>query len=537
MKMDLVEQSRLVSITHKGDEVRMSMNVYREGRREPGSMEALEPFKELNAYIATKDEKFQDHVFSFFKETREIFDTVFEPVELNIRLSKEIERLYSIFDLNDVDQWVSFHAFGKTISYPPGILNKLNDVVDVSLITRDRTYLKEDYKELICFVIILRLIAPIWSEYITVTKSEYGTAWKEYYAFKLLHKAHIYRSHALERLIRYIEGTIKPALNLSSAVIGGISTEDYPIWLLAQALVRRVIMGDISGRNKPGDTKEVVSLVIVIYKYIEQRMNQTEEAFAGRVRTKNPPSEKQSDIDTMCALETYNTRQDVADGYIEMFNTYLENPFQVAKHLDPTIPDELIMQAIHPNYLNELLSAEINQGQMVLTQWVINEVVPARALDYIDKGGLVNAMGAVRAYLWHRGHYDLCALQTALEANTGNMVALVGAEKRGRISKEVQTELEKAFPYYRHVVNKTQKPTHNIINTINQIERYFTASGWRLTLPKEWLNQGRITNQGLFYSVQEDIKSAIAVLALEIASKESIYVKDTDTFEPVNFKS
>ena len=87
------------------------------------------------------------------------------------------------------------------------------------------------------------------------------------------------------------------------------------------------------------------------------------------------------------------------------------------------------------------------------------------------------------------------------------------------------------------MVNKTQKPTHNIINTINQIERYFTASGWRLTLPKEWLNQGRITNQGLFYSVQEDIKSAIAVLALEIASKESIYVKDTDTFEPVNFKS
>lgn len=537
MKMQLHIPTRSLTVEHLGETISFGMSFYQESKRESGNIEALDPFREINTYVGTKPADYQNHVFNFFKATRHILDHTLDTVDLNRQLSDEIAKLYDIIDLDDVSHWVTFHALGKTIVYPDGIPDSYNDIKETSLVTRERTYLKPDYKELICFVIVLRLIAPIWSEYAQKIKNEYGNQWKEYYAFKLLHKSKLMESPALVRLTRYVECSIPKQTNLNSAIVGGLSTEDYPIWLLATAVLRRVVMGDITGTmTSSNDPTKRVSLVIVIYKLIESKIQQTDSSFVGTVRTKNPPSEKQSDMDTMSTLETYNTRQEIADGYMEMFNTYLEDPVRVALHLDPTIPISLIQESCHPELLRELHSSEIMRGQLTITQWVLNKVVSARALDpdkaidFVEKNSLVNAIAAVRAYLWHRGHYELAALMSAIPTETGNFLPVVGADSRLRIPKEIQDELAVQFPYYRHVVGRTQKPVLNIINCINNVHEYFTCNHWRLTIPESWINQGRIRNQGVYYSVQENIKLSLAMLALELSRLESDYITDDYDF-------
>lgn len=516
MHLALIEQSTVVKITHKDQSVQMSMSIYREGRRDTSSLEVIDPFADLNKFLAKMTEEDQDKVFQFYVDAQEVFMSTYDVSQMGNKLKNLIKDLYEVVRMDDVRHWVQYYALGKTISVPNSIQGSIDDIPDKSLVTRERTYLKEDYIELVCYILALRLIAPIWSEYIKRTRSHHGNEWKEYYAFKLLSRSAMGDCEAVDRLERYVDCTAAKFNTPHSAIVGGVSQEDYPIWLMAQVLVRRVIMGDITGHpDNPA------SLVVIIFKYVEHRAQQSEKAFAGRVKVKSPPSEKKSDIDTMCVLETYNTRQAVNDGYIEMFNVYLENPYEVAWHLDPTIPKELIDEALCSQ--QDLLTGEIKEGQLTITQWVLNQLVPARALVYVDKPALINGMLATRAYLWHNGHYSLCALATALPVEAGYSVPILTSERRSRVTSELLGRLGEYFPYYRHVAGKTTNPTLNIMNTLSNVTEYFTRDQWQLTLPEAWLRQGKIANQGMFYSAQEDVKIDLAELAMQLAQLKSNY--------------
>ena len=518
MQIEYISQSRAVRITHKDlPPIEMPMQFYREGRRNEALLESVDPFRELNGYIAYKGEAFQEHVYNFYKKCQHIFDTVYDIAGMNDQLSNAIKELYEPFDFADISHYVTYYCIGKSISYPPSILNDINQFTDKSLITRERTYLKEDYHELICFIIALRLLAPIWSVYIPRIVSTYGVPWKEYYAYILIMRSQLAEHPALARLQRYIECTIEKSNDPNSAVLAGLSMEEYPVWLMAQALARRVIMGDITGNpNSPA------SLVVIVYKYVEQKALGNDKSFIGRVSVKRPPSEQKNDIDTMCVLETYNTRQDVADGYIEMFNVFLEDPYEIAHHLDPTIPRELVMESLSVG-IPDLMAGEIKKGQLIINQWVLNKVVPARALEYVEKGALVNGMMAVRAYLWHKGLYSLAALGSALPVESGWELPLLASDRRSRVNKELLEELAKHFPYYRHVAGKTPNPVLNIMNTLASVTEHLVKDQWQLTIPKVWQDQGHILNNGQFYSAQEDVKLDLAQLAMLVSQEDPGY--------------
>lgn len=517
MQIEYISQSRAVRITHKDfPPIEMSMAFYREGRRNETLLESVNPFLELNGYLTYKGEEFQDHVFAFYQRCQHIFDTVYDVAGMNEQLSRAIEILYEPFDFADISHYVTYYCIGKSISYPPSILSNIDQFTDKSLITRERTYLKEDYHELICFIIALRLLAPIWSVYIPRIVSTYGVPWKEYYAYILILRSKLAQHPSLARLQRYIECTIEKGNDPNSAILAGLSLEEYPVWLMAQALARRVIMGDITGNpNSPA------SLVVIVYKYVEQKAIGNDKSFIGKVSVKRPLSEQKNDIDTMCVLETYNTRQEVADGYIEMFNVFLEDPFEVAYHLDPTIPKELIEEA--HNGIPDLLAGEIKKGQLIINQWVLNKVVPARALEYVEKTALVNGMIAARAYLWHKGLYSLAALATCLPVESGWDVPLLASDRRSRVNKELLEELSKHFPYYRHVAGKTPNPVLNIMNTLAGVTEHLIKDQWHLTIPEKWIKQGHILNNGVFYSAQDDVKLDLAQLAMMLSQEDPGY--------------
>ena len=169
------------------------------------------------------------------------------------------------------------------------------------------------------------------------------------------------------------------------------------------------------------------------------------------------------------------------------------------------------------------MAGEIKKGQLIINQWVLNKVVPARALEYVEKGALVNGMMAVRAYLWHKGLYSLAALGSALPVESGWELPLLASDRRSRVNKELLEELAKHFPYYRHVAGKTPNPVLNIMNTLASVTEHLVKDQWQLTIPKVWQDQGHILNNGQFYSAQEDVKLDLAQLAMLVSQEDPGY--------------
>lgn len=518
MKIELTNYSRTAHINHGNQTIDFSMEKYRSIKKDVDVDEAVDPFSELNKFFESLPVATQEKIFNVYKNCHEIFTSEFRIENVNEKLSDELKKLFDLASVKQINDWVYQYAINRFIYYPQGILNSFDEIVDKSLATPEQTYVVDDYRGLISLIIAIRMVTPIWGEYINLTYNEYGSSYKELYAYNLLYKANIMESDELKRLMVYIEHTIPPSFDYTSAILDGISRDDFPVWTMSRIMLNCIGLIDVSGY--PTDK---VSVIVVICKFITQRTPKSDRSFVGRVYTKQPPSASASadpSMEQLAIQEAYHTRQPISEGTVQLYHVYLDNPLQVAFNLDPTIPPELVQESMQN--AQDLMGVEIGQGALVLAKWVMNSVVPSRAFNYLTREALVSAIIVARAWLWHHGYYDLSALSSAVAMQE---FSVTGANSRSRLSQEQTNALTAKFPYYRHVPGK-KREAPCIIGCITNVVDYLTTSTWRLTLPDGWLKQNRIGNRGIMYNAPETIRLELSRLALELAERTSPYVQE-----------
>src|SRR5690606_22049939 len=89
-----------------------------------------------------------------------------------------------------------------------------------------RTYLRDDYRELVIFALALRPMVPIWGEYIRTSGDIAGNVYKEYAAMRLMINSWPSKCKPRERLLEYLENLIPRDPKNNSAIWSGLGTTE-----------------------------------------------------------------------------------------------------------------------------------------------------------------------------------------------------------------------------------------------------------------------------------------------------------------------
>jgi hypothetical protein len=433
-------------------------------------------FAEINAYWASLSSERQTGIWEAYEDIRKILAADYQLETATAKLKQKVATLYQYMPLGDISHFLNFHA---TINYPSSVRDTLDP--NASSARAERTYLRHDYFGLVTLAVALRPMIPIWGQYIDSTRREAGNNYKEFLAFRLLYDTHLVISNELERLCEFIEHSIASQTTgdkTFTSVLGGLGTEELPSWLMAMTCVRRLAPATVSG---PGDS---VNLIAKVHYYVDSKMKSLDRdfgrAFGGRVSEKKPSG---SDDESNTAMtEMYKIKPDISDGDIIVLNVYAEDVYRMAAVRCPNLPADYLEASLA--ITNTMDQMDIAAHQTWLVKWVINAVIPARAIDLLKIKPLLNCIALTQAVLWHWGFYDLAAIVTASAQVSGDDIMVGAAENRSKIPKEHLQLLQVRFPYSPPVKkNISARQTNVATRAIERLAEVLSKNDWVLNAP------------------------------------------------------
>lgn len=498
-----------VTVEHNGQQLVFSISLY---RRTVFSGE-FDIFAQINDYWADQSEQVQQAIFDIYCRVSELFDIVHSKQELRTELQEQIRQLLSYHDLAQMQDWIAYRA--KDIQLPISIPTEF--VVDVDRNTSiGKTYIAKDYRQLTTLSLALRCMIPIWGEYINSIKQETDDSFREMQAFQLVDRVLTPEVPAIAKLMDYIEHTINSAS--SSRAIGvfkGISSSDYPRWLLALVCIRCLAVGDIRGTNPNAH------LVTFIHMFILSRISNKDETGDSKIKDKEIDDTVGEDNAGASALERYKIKANVAIGETTEIEYFLTDIYRTAKYLAPNITKEEIDQGIEQMAEYEELPTH---PQVVLMRWLYRPIASPKSLEYLPAEQIKTLMGIGGAVLWNRGHHYLSILATCRPIRSEREMVVSPVDSKMRIPEPLAERLDQLFKYKKNQRNKKiqTKETNLAASSIDELTNNFMLFGWRPTVELARVEEV-LGYRATRFVIKPDIKTDLARLVIGI--QERSYLK------------
>lgn len=506
-------------MTHKGEVLEWNVSVIDKTGRANAEFDI---FAQLNGYWRSLPVATQDKIFAVYVHIKDIFTSVFgSSDQLTAALYEPVAELLSYHDIKEMRHYLDFH---ETLYIPDSVKEDFRESPDKPG-TRDRTYTREDYRWLLAMTISLRSMVPVWGEFIHRTEKEHGATYKEYHAVRLLERSAIVTQmqpfangikHPMEKLRLFVESSLPPDKSRAAAIIGGLSSEDFPFWILSLVIVRRLTVGDIVGSDPQA------SLVPFIYKYIQGKVKGHDNNFIGMVKEKTIEGQGQESENNLSKLEGYKIKQEIPAGDIAIIRHAITAPHRLAQAVIADIDLSLVDLSLAS--VQALQHEQIQKPQITLLQCVMKTAIPTRGWPHMEKQWVIQGLGVAQAILWWRGYFELAGLLTAI-ARTGNeAMSLMDTGQRKRIPKEMIEELSLLYPFPRRFGGKSKpgktpaSPAHVAIELLE--EEFSAYDSWRLTLPSAWIAQLTGNPNDPWYVVGSEIKTKLAQLFIALAKNQ-----------------
>lgn len=457
----------------------------------------------INAYWATLSPIHQQKIFSAYEKVKHVMCDVYDTIDLIRTLNPIIKELYDLHDLDAMSRWVSYES---GIRMPNNMVESyIANIDDVR--TREKTYIREDYKKLVVLGLALQPMIPIWGEFIHTTKTDTGTNSKEFFAVKLLNDSGLMECDAMVKLQTYITHNIKQDKPAYALVLNSVGTENFPKWLLSNVLVRKLCITELSCIS------EEATLISSIFNFIGTKIaGNPAGSLEEMVKAKDFNRISTDDANTS-RLEAFKVKQTIAPGDIEIIEFALDDPHNIARIMcnnlsvvyDPVLLEEFLQSC------RSLSSVDIATVQVTLAQYILKNAIPPRGLWYVSKKSVINAIAVSQFLVWDSFRPIACLLSAT--QSTADELYSSGIDSKIRIPPELIAEMEALVPYTRVSFNKKKGKVDNpVIKAIDEMASLLSASDWSLNLPPHMVAQ--VTGQSNItrYGCPQDIKIILAKL-------------------------
>lgn len=497
----------IVIIEHKGVSLEFVVSVF--GRT--NFQKDICVFHHIDEYWASLPEAHQDAIFAIYKDIHDMFDKFFNNDELFKYLSNRTVELLNLHNLDHVRSWLGFRT---DVNVPVKFSDEFTASVD-SNNSKEKTYTKSEYFDLITLSLVLRCMIPIWGEYISSTRQETGTRHKEFYAFQLLNESNLNNSVPMIKLYNYVEAIVGPDKYNNVNILNGISSECFGRWLLSLVCVRRLCVGDIRGADP------LANLCTSVYNFTIQKLNNPDTNPEQVIKPKIAEGQGNgADHDKTSMFERYRISADLSPGSIVELEYSMRDMNKIAYQLCSHInPDALQSAFERTSVINH---EKIGHPQLTLLRWVFKPVISPRGVLHLPKHLIVQALAVTECVLWARNHRYLAILASSFPINDNETMMVSPIDHRKRIPADLEEQRDKIYPYIRATGSKSNsQPTSLAAQSVNILAENISANCWRPTANEDMVHQV-FGNTIRKLPIHPDIKTDITKLIIEIGNRSWI---------------
>lgn len=493
-----------VHLEHAGETIIFQVSVFGRDKFQAG----YDVFDHMNRYWQSLDEAKQRKIFQIYKDIEHGFDNIDIRTELFDYLQGKVAELIETHDLDQIQHWISFNS---DIQIPDSFEGDYSHSIDNNT-SREKTYTRSDYVRLTALSVLLRCMIPVWGEYINNIRQDTGTNFKEFYAFQLLNKSNLIHSVPMDKLRIYIEHIVGDDNYDPNSVLNGISSEDFGYWLLALVCIRRLCVGDVRG------IEPKAHLITFIYKYIIQKIRNNDSDFGNVVKEKTFDDRAPDSENKISTLERYKIKTNLSLGEIVEMEFSMRNIVEVAKRVSVLVDPNVLQRSLETS--NELMNQRLLDPQMTILRWVFKPAISPKGLMYLPKPMIVQALGALEAILWARGHKYLALLATSHAVVSDKAMVVSPVDSKMRVPKEMTDELDKLYPFSRSVNGKKSdiKEINLTAKAIDTVSNNLSMFSWRPTAHDSMLQEVFGTTSRKL-PIRPDIKLDLTRLVIELGSR------------------
>ena len=492
VKMTPTGKMEVIDIEHRNERIRW---ITKAGFNKSNFTSLPTLYDNVNKYLAKLPIQQLDEIWECYGKIRKALDEIPCPNQLQKELLYLVSRLYYKFGLSEFHNWVNYSA---TVVRPPDIQEHCMAPDEK---TQAMTYTKNDFYGVVRLAESLRLMLPIWGEYLGLKAIGGNSKLKDHLAYNLLLRTDIVHGEEVERLRTYIDAKLKTTECLPALVIhGGIGTEEFPGWVLSCTVLRRIAVGEVSIPDN--------NLISKFCKYIKEMCERPGIAFNVNVRPKQKP--ERNDEDKTSLAENYKERQEFSDLHILENEYFLEDPHAVAKAIEPSVDVSKIDEALNvPGG-----DVRIHDLQIRIAALILKRVISIHVLDLINYQSLKNAIAICYAVLYQWGFIEVALLLLAeVKDDSVDIMSdepqLAGGVKK--LSKETVAELIKLYPHY-YRTGRAQEQTRNeniAVRWVDNVTAELNKYTWVFRAPAEYSEY-----HGSVLAIPEDLKETLVKLII-----------------------
>jgi hypothetical protein len=464
-------------------------------------------FDELNAYIATWSDERQDKLWDIYVEiVHNLQDSNINSETLTSNLSHLVAEIYKLATYENLKTFV----YRADLQLPDDLSDTYQEYGPRGRNYRERTYIKNEYKELVALALGLRFMIPIWGMYIVLILPRNGNYYKESEAVDLLEEAGVKTWPPYTRMEEYVAASVDGDASLST-LMGGLSSEEIPDHLLALALVRKIAVGPLSV------TSEKDSLARILFNYVTGTHGRLDSRFTGAsgpiVAKRMRMSENEEDNSSVWDMMTQT--QEITDGDRSTIEVYTENLEVLIERTCPELQLSRVQQCISACSRNE--ARIVAPFQKALIVWVVR-TIPPQARDLLSKKAILRLMGLVQATLDHWGFPELAVLVSAERLHNDGEEVYLPSETRNKITKEQLAILNEQYPYYRQETKKLDptKRRNEAVKAIDDVVEQMSGMQWKPLAPRNIIEKLPMVQAMGFMYISGDIKQQLAAMIIHV---------------------
>lgn len=511
MQIELKDNQAIVQ--HNGEKFIFDL---RDAFQSPHRSISRNPFREINLWFASLPEAKQKAIFDIYKAYRKELTTN-SNIEYHMeRMSQLSEALYQFIRADEIKKFVEAN---NLLSIPKEGFETEHNPNDPY---PEKTYIAREYYELMLYIIYLRPLFPVTSEFMTKLTITYGKDYKEHYArICLISNTWLADAPQLARLTAYIEASVAPKKDqIANIVFNAMSKEDFSSWVVSKVICRRLMTGEL--HILPGVPNQIAS----IWSFIDNSVRQTPKITSiGDVVLKNPVSEGADEHKSVA--DENRVRQNTTIGYLVRHEEYFSDIGRVVKQIDPTIPAELIAGAAEFPLTYGI--GCISRWHTVISQFVVADKVSVRILEALSKPVHIAAAEVARICLWHWGHQELSLLISAEEEplaiqNSGELV--IGAPINNRSDAD-DHYIERINAIYKlEDNNRRGKPkNHRVYTDLKDLALMIPNRLWNVR-PIKGVELPAYVDSSMKMKTPNNITNLVVKLAVELAEKRMNEIGD-----------
>lgn len=467
-----------------------------------------EMFDELNTFLSTFSKADRKTLWELFLKSTELLSEEFRSSYM-VRdgLEEVVKGIYEIVTYQRLKSWVD-HA-GLVI--PPDVSDKFEEFTpEGNRNYRSRTYIREDYIDMVALALGLRLMIPIWGTYVNTVAVHGGNGFKESEVVKLIEQAGLQFWPPYRRMLEYIDASIDKEVSMTM-VMATLSSAETPRHLMAMALVRKISIGPISSAVAQE------SLARILFNYVtgtHQRMDDRFKPMIGTVHAKRSRLDR-NDEDNSSVLDGYQQATEITEGDRQLIEVYSENIANIVKRIAPDLSIRRVRQCIRE--VSRVDGRDIEPFQKAIVFWVIRVISP-EARELLMKLTMFRLMGITQAILDHWGYHELAILVAAEEFIDDSGEVYMSSDVRSKLSKQQIEILDKQYPYYRQTTRRAEpgKRNNEAIIAIDMVTEWMSGRAWMPHAPEDIIAKiPLLAETGNMY-VPGDIKRQLADVIIKI---------------------